>query len=112
MKKQTELKPAHTLRADFEIVETGEKFTLDGFDIKTMIEKARKEAGEWVTIAIRTIAVLSVILCSGCATTDGLKSRHTVEPGPWGREDITTAPQTRAPLSYDEGYKQLNVREG
>lgn len=103
-----------TLRAEFEITETGEKFVVDGFDIKSMIEKARQEAGDFVSVAVRAIAVLSVIvICGGCATTAaGVKSRHTVEPGPWGREDITTAPQSRAPLSYDEGYKQLTIKEG
>lgn len=81
----------HTLKADFEIVETSEKFTLTGTDIKGMIDRARKEAGEWVTIAVRAVAVLSFVVAWTTGTID-----------------LQSAGQTHAPITIDENSTPLN----
>lgn len=53
--------PMHTLRAEFEVVETQERFFMDGLGLGEMIDRARVKAGEWATVTVRTIAVLAVL---------------------------------------------------
>lgn len=52
----------NTLQAEIEIVETGEKFTVSGYSIQHLLEKAKQQAGEFVSIAVRAVAVLAVLL--------------------------------------------------